>query len=82
MGLANYYRRFVANFARVAEPLTRLTRKNVSFEWSGECESAFQRLKSLLCSAPLLGIFDRERETRVCTDASGTSVGAVLEQKG
>ena len=77
--MANYYRRFVSGFAREAEPLTQLTRKGVTFEWCNKCEAAFVKLKSLLCSAPILSIFDRSRETRVCTDASGTSVGAVLE---
>ena len=66
----------------MAEPLTHLTRKGVKFEWCNKCEEAFGKLKNLLCSAPLLHIFDRDKATRVCTDASGTSVGAVLEQRG
>jgi len=40
-GLASYYRRFVRNFASIAEPLTRLTEKNTPFKWSDEADLAF-----------------------------------------
>ena len=66
----------------VAEPLTHLTRKSVPFEWSDDQYVAFDSLKKLLTSTPVLLVFDRQCETRVCCDASGTCVGAVLEQKG
>ncbi|XP_024028766.1 uncharacterized protein LOC112093802 [Morus notabilis] len=60
LGLAGYYRRFVKDFSSIAAPMTRLTRKEVRFEWNAECESAFQELKVRLTSAPVLTIPDSE----------------------
>ena len=54
MGLAGYYRQFVQSFSTIAAPLTRLTRQDVHFQWSDECEQSFQKLKTLLTSAPVL----------------------------
>ena len=45
MGLAGYYRRFVKDFSKIVVPLTKLTRKNVKFEWTDKCEKSFQELK-------------------------------------
>lgn len=70
LGLCNYYRRFVKDFAGIASPLTNLTRKNVKWKWSGECNTAFEKLKERLCSAPCLAVFDDQLPTRVTTDAS------------
>ena len=55
LGLAGYYRRFVEGFSSIASPLTRiLTQKEVTFQWSDECEVSFQKLKTLLTTAPIL----------------------------
>ena len=56
LGLAGYYRRFIEGFSTIASPMTRLTRKEVKFEWSKECETSFQELKSRLTSAPVLAL--------------------------
>ena len=56
IGLASYYRRFIPSFASIAAPLRALTKKGASFEWSGECQSAFDRLKELLVTAPVLSL--------------------------
>ena len=53
LGLIGYYRRHVENFARIAKPLTALTAKHVSFDWTEEAQSAFIELKNRLVSAPL-----------------------------
>ncbi|GKA07264.1 putative reverse transcriptase domain-containing protein [Tanacetum coccineum] len=55
-GLAGYYRRFIANFSKIAKPLTLLTQKNQKFEWGDEQENAFQTLKDMLCDAPILAL--------------------------
>ena len=81
LGLASYYRRFIANFAEIAKPLHKLTEKDVTFAWTNESDRAFKKLKEVLCSAPIL-VFPREgAEFILDTDASGESVGAVLSQK-
>ncbi|XP_058766107.1 uncharacterized mitochondrial protein AtMg00860-like [Vicia villosa] len=54
LGLAGYYRRFIMGFAKLALPLTKLTRKEVAFEWNSECEQSFQKLKKKLTTAPVL----------------------------
>ena len=51
LGLAGYYRRFIEDFSRIAAPMTRLTRKEVKFDWDDRCEEAFQELKRRLTSA-------------------------------
>ena len=48
LGLVRYYRRFIEDFSRLATSMTRLTRKEVKFEWNDLCEKAFQGLKRRL----------------------------------
>ncbi|GJR83259.1 hypothetical protein Tco_0154044 [Tanacetum coccineum] len=55
LGLAGYYRRFIANFSKIAKPLTSLTQKNQKYEYGKEQEEAFQTLKENFCYAPILG---------------------------
>jgi hypothetical protein len=69
LGLANYYRRFVKQFSHIAQPLTELTKKN-NWNWSTNAQTAFEKLKEALCSAPILRIYDPDRETRIEYDAS------------
>ena len=80
IGLAGYYRRHVRNFAELAKPLTTLTRKGVPFEWTNEQQQAFQRLKEILSTEPLLIYPDFTQPFIVACDASTKAVGAVLSQ--
>ena len=48
LGLERYYRRFIEDISRLAEPMTRMTRNEVKFEWNDSCEKAFQELKRRL----------------------------------
>ena len=59
LGLAGYYRRFIEDFSRLAAPMTRLTRKEVKFEWNDLCERAFQELKRRLTLDPILIVPER-----------------------
>lgn len=81
VALANYYRRFIEKFAHKASPLNRLQKKNVKFEWTEECDKAFQELKAALVSPPLLVYPDFEKEFLLTTDASDRACGAVLSQE-
>jgi hypothetical protein len=56
MGLASYYRRYIAGFSRISHPITSLQRKGVKFQWTTQCEKSFQQLKKLLTSAPIQGL--------------------------
>ena len=52
-GLANFYREHIQNFAEIMHPLVRLTKKEVKWEWSKECELAFNSMKERLTTAPI-----------------------------
>jgi hypothetical protein len=78
MGLAGYYRIFIAGFSRIAHPITSLQRKGVKFQWTKECEKSFQQLKQLLTSSPILNIAYMNEEFMVSTDACKEGLGGVL----
>ena len=88
IGLASYYRRYIKNFADIANPLHKLTQKmpdpkNVPFVWTEECAAAFTTLKCKLIQAPILGYPQFTTSTSpfvLQTDASAVGLGAVLEQ--
>ncbi len=80
LGLCSYYRRFIANFANIAQPLYQCTEKARNFHWTSETEKAFQTLKQLLASAPVLGYPHPEGHLLLDTDASAHAIGAVLSQ--
>uniref|UniRef100_A0A8P4GJA5 Gypsy retrotransposon integrase-like protein 1 n=1 Tax=Dicentrarchus labrax TaxID=13489 RepID=A0A8P4GJA5_DICLA len=81
LGFANFYRRFIRNYSKVAAPLTKLTSVKVPFAWSPEAENAFLALKELFTSAPVLHHPDPSLQFVVEVDASDTGVGAVLSQR-
>ncbi|CAN4123632.1 unnamed protein product [Withania somnifera] len=66
VGLVGYYQRFVEGFSSIAAPLTRLTPKDVAFQWSKECEASFAKIKDLLTSAPVLTLPQRVGDS-TCT---------------
>lgn len=80
LGLAGYYRRFIPDFSTIASPLTYLTRKRIKFLWTPIHQTAFDKLKELLISAPILAYPDNQSEFILDTDASNTGIGAVLSQ--
>ncbi|GJW33032.1 putative reverse transcriptase domain-containing protein [Tanacetum coccineum] len=82
LGLAIYYRRFIANFSTIAKPLTSLTQKDKKFNWGAEQEEAFQTLKEKLCNAPILTLPDGPDNFVVYCDASNQGFGCVLMQRG
>ncbi|WVZ85090.1 hypothetical protein U9M48_032047 [Paspalum notatum var. saurae] len=82
LGLAGYYRRFIKDFSKTAKPMTSLTKKNAKYLWSSNCEEAFQTLKKLLTSAPVLAQPDVTKPFDVYCDASGNGLGCVLMQEG
>ena len=80
LGLCTYYRRFVPGFANIAKPLTRLTEENRQFAWNEECQNAFEHLKQILVSAPVLAYPKRDGKFVLDTDASNVGIGGVLSQ--
>ena len=80
LGLAGWYRRFISNFSTIADPLYKLLRKNADFIWDNEQQQAFEQIKELLTSEPVIGIFNPDKPVSLFTDASGIGIGAVLMQ--
>jgi len=81
LGLANYYRRFIKNFTRIAAPLHVLVRKEQKWKWEQEQEEAFGKLKVVFTTELILAIPDINREMKVETDASDYAMGGVLLTK-
>ncbi|KAD4584296.1 hypothetical protein E3N88_21897 [Mikania micrantha] len=82
LGLAGYYRRFIQDFAKIASPLTKLTRKNTKFVWGEDQDKSFNELKTKLTQAPVLTLPDGSNDFVVYSDASYLGLGCVLMQRG
>ncbi|KAI3810835.1 hypothetical protein L1987_20458 [Smallanthus sonchifolius] len=82
LGLAGYYRRFIQDFSRIASPLTKLTWKEVKYEWGQTQNNAFEELKTRLTQAPVLTLPEGNEDLVVYSDASGQGLGCVLMQRG
>ena len=80
LGTAGYYRRFVKNFSTIAAPLHELTKKGVEFNWTPECQRAFEQLKKCLATTPVLNFPVPGATYILDTDASKRGIGAVLSQ--
>jgi hypothetical protein len=83
-GLCNYFRKFIPQYASMVAPLTALTRKDVGFKWTQECQKAFDDVKQALITAPVLAMpdFSNPVEIEIICDASIRGIGAVLTQFG
>lgn len=80
LGKINFYHKYVPNIAVKLEPLHNLLRKGQSFNWTKNCQEAFNEMKQILCSQPVLTIFNPNLPIYIYTDASILGVGAVLKQ--
>ena len=80
LGLANYYRCFIKDFATITRPLHQATEKSRKLTWTQQCEEAFTKLKEFLTSAPILALPDWSKPFIVDTDASDFGIGAMLSQ--
>ena len=80
LGFANFYRRFVYNFSKIAAPLTRLTKKEVPWEWTASCQKAFDTLRAAFTTDVVLAHYDPERRIVVETDASDYVSAGILSQ--
>ena len=81
LGLANYLRKFVEGFSKIAAPLHWLCKKEVPFTWSKACQSVFEALKKAIASTPVLKHANPDEPFWIETDASNFALGCVLSQK-
>ena len=78
LGLVNYYNRYLPNLSTVIKPLNELLEKNRKWVWSDACQSAFENVKKLITSEPVLTHYDPQAPLRLACDASPYGLGAVL----
>ena len=81
LGLTNYYRRFIKDFARVARPMNMLTRKDEKWTWGDNQQKTFKELNQIFTTKSVLAALDLDKEFRVEVDASNYATGGVLSMK-
>jgi len=82
LGLPAYYRKFIKDCSKICGPLTKLLKKDTKFEWTGDQQAAFDKIKEALTTAPILAHPDFSKKFIIQTDASVEGIGAVLTQIG
>ena len=80
LGFGNFYRRFIRHYSNIAKLLNNLTKKNQSFNWTAECQQAFEELKRRFTEEPVLIMPDQTKPFQIECDASKYASGAVLTQ--
>nr|GEW71936.1 reverse transcriptase domain-containing protein [Tanacetum cinerariifolium] len=81
LGPADFYRRFIQDFSKIARPMTHLLEKETPFVFSKDCIDAFETLKKKLTEAPILVVSDWNLPFELMCDASDFAIGAVLGQR-
>ena len=80
LGFAGYYRDFIRGYAVIVEPLQKLKRKGADFEWGPPQQEAFDKLKTILMSYPVLALPTEDGEFVLDTDASDVAIAGILHQ--
>jgi CRISPR/Cas system CMR-associated protein Cmr5 small subunit len=81
VGFYNFYRRFIKDFSKILRPLIELTKKSQPFNWSPQCQEAFEYFKEQVTKAPILLHFDYTKQYYLEVDSSDYVQGGVLSQK-
>jgi hypothetical protein len=82
LDFAGYYQRFIPNFSKISKPITALLKKGNKYVWNKDCDEAFQTLKKLLTTSPVLVQPNISKSFDIYCDAFGTGLGCVLMQEG
>lgn len=80
VGLINFYSTKIPNFAKICEPINRLRKNGTPFLWTNEQQQAFEKLKEILCSDPIVKPYSAHKELTLTCDASELAIGAILSQ--
>ena len=81
LGTTGFYRKFIQNYSLIAKPLYNLTKNDVKFQWSPECQTAFDKLKNALASYPVLMYPNFNERFVLATDGSKTAIAGCLSQR-
>ena len=81
LGLENYYRRFIKDFASIARPLHDLVKKDRKWDWTEKQEKVFRELKERFTKEPVLAAPDIDKKMRIEVDASDYAMGDVLSME-
>ena len=81
LGLVGYYRKFIPRFADIARPMPNLTKQDTPFEWTVQCQAAFELLKEAIITSPILKYPDPKKGYTLFTDASKYAWACVLTQE-
>ncbi|GFW64477.1 retrovirus-related Pol polyprotein from transposon 17.6 [Trichonephila clavipes] len=80
LGSVNVYNKFIDSYAKIREPLNQLLKKDKQWDWTAECQTAFELLKNTLITKPVLQLHDPKLPLHVFCDASLKAIGAILKQ--
>jgi hypothetical protein len=80
LGMCNYWKRYIKDYAKICQPLHRLLKRDAKYIWNNECTKAFETLRDKLTSAPILALPDFNRPFHITCDGSGSSIGYFLSQ--
>lgn len=81
LGMVGFFAKHIKDYASICEPLFKLKRKNVKFQWSSECQKAFEKLKECITNPPILQLADFNKPFVLMTDASDLAAGGCLMQE-
>ncbi|CAB4003123.1 Transposon Ty3-I Gag-Pol poly [Paramuricea clavata] len=80
LGMANYSANFIQHYSETTAPLRHLTKKNARFQWTKECQKAFETLKQAMASPQVMSYYDPTRPTELIVDASKYGLASMLTQ--
>ncbi|XP_018398448.1 PREDICTED: uncharacterized protein K02A2.6-like [Cyphomyrmex costatus] len=78
LGLVNFYSKFINNLSHLCEPLNKLTRIGVVWNWNNQCKESFKKIKKSVSSAPVLAHYQQNVPIGIACDASSVGIGVVL----
>jgi RNase H-like domain found in reverse transcriptase/Reverse transcriptase (RNA-dependent DNA polymerase) len=80
LGFGNFYRKFISHYSKLARPLNNLMKKDKKFEWTTNCQKAFDTMKKQFTEEPVLLMPDQSKPFQIESDASKVATGTVLTQ--
>jgi hypothetical protein len=82
LGFTGYYQYFIPNYSAIVQPLLDLTKKSTTFHWGQWEQEVFDRIRSIMCSTPVLQQPNFKKKFYLQTNTSAYGMGAILSQEG